>query len=235
MTKCVTKALTGKQCLCSHEPKHKTQTASLSLCRLSIFLFANNSSTVFQAELQLLRGLKMPCVCLHANRSSSLWMWPLDLWVRDWELPVEWPTLESTLTEPGNMHSVPVRHTNWKVSCRGGTMTAGAQHANMHLHTLRQAVRKYAWQTWHFHQEALDQTLIADRPGLHWHFGSYSVLLYIWHHNQTYNSYRMRSKGEIKCWKTAVMQMNASFQTQQNKGCLIILLSRLFYVLYCIV
>lgn len=45
---------------------------------------------------------KMHVLCVHDNRSSSLWMWPLDLWVRGWGPPVEWPTQENTLIKPGN-------------------------------------------------------------------------------------------------------------------------------------
>lgn len=52
-----------------------------------------------KARLQIHKHAWNVSVC---NRSSSLWMWPLDPWVKAWEPPVEWPTLENTLTRPGN-------------------------------------------------------------------------------------------------------------------------------------
>lgn len=87
------------------------------------------------------------CVCVHANRSSSLWMWPLDLWVRGWEQPVEWPTLENTLTRPGNIHKITLYiyiHTKWTRKPEHSLMqrppnmqtSAGARQPRSHLHIL---------------------------------------------------------------------------------------------------
>ena len=114
-------------------------------------------------------------------------MWPLDLWARGWELPVEWPILENTLTRPGNKHTNTQKHTEnapeeKATSCSDSSTCTRHTRSSLHLHTLRWTVWNYAWHNvrrsepcWHvtFPPAALHQT-VPGRLGLGWHSGSHS-------------------------------------------------------------
>lgn len=59
---------------------------------------------------QTAKSERLMCVCIDVylciRRSSTLWIWPLDLWDRVSAWPVGWLTLGNTLTRPGNPRDV---------------------------------------------------------------------------------------------------------------------------------